>query len=97
MAQEAVFLEEGESTSFSAYFLAGEDIFASCDEDCGDVDLYLYTPSGRLVDSDTLDDDFPIVTAPKDGDYRVKVTMFDCDFSLGCVADIDSDEGFVSY
>ena len=97
MAQEVVFLKEGESTSFTAYFSKGEDIYASCDEDCFDVDLYLYSPSGRLVDSDTLDDDFPIVTAPKAGDYRVEVIMYDCDYALGCAADIDSDEGFVSY
>lgn len=97
LAQETMWLEDGESQSITAYFLAGETISATCDEDCGDLDLHLYTPSGRLVDSDELEDAFPVVIAPSDGDFRVTVTMFDCSHSLGCEVDLTSDEGFVSY
>ena len=51
-----------------------------CDEDCSDIDLYLYDEGGVLIDSDASTDDVPVllVTPPRRGRYRVQVTMYDC-------------------
>ena len=36
------FLTSGDSTTYEGYFLAYEDIYASCDRNCEDLDIYLY-------------------------------------------------------
>ncbi len=55
-------------------------IVATCDNDCTDVDLYLYDPTGELVDSDQLDDDVPVVsvTPRKGGRYALEGAMYEC-------------------
>ena len=55
-------------------------IAATCDEDCSDVDLELFDPSGNLVSRDLAADDRPVVTAtPRwSGTYRVRLTMANC-------------------
>ena len=52
-----------------------------CDEDCEDIDLYLYDDNGREIDSDALSDDVPVVlvTPSARTSYRVQVNMYDCD------------------
>jgi hypothetical protein len=59
----------------SSYQLMG-----ACDNDCNDMDLVIYDPDGREVDSDVLDDDFPIVSvdAGRTARYRVEVRMPGC-------------------
>jgi len=51
-----------------------------CDNDCSDLDLRLYDPSGTEVDSDVLDDDTPIVevTPRRTGTYTVRAIMTAC-------------------
>jgi hypothetical protein len=55
-------------------------IMAACDEDCSDIDLTLYSPSGDEIDSDVELDDAPIVsvTPGRSGTYRLKVVMATC-------------------
>jgi len=89
-----LWLNDNQETTITGYFLQGEDIYASCDEDCLDLDLYLYTELGVLVDSDEAVDSFPIVTAPYDGTFAVQVTMPSCTHSAGCSATVSSDFGF---
>ncbi|BAW95208.1 hypothetical protein NIES970_01100 [[Synechococcus] sp. NIES-970] len=90
----ALWLYDGEEETVSGYFYAGEDIYASCDEDCYDLDLFLYDSAGRIVDSDTLDDSFPIVQAPYEGNFSVRVKMYDCAHTAGCAVEVSSDYGF---
>ncbi|MEL6490893.1 MAG: hypothetical protein ABG776_11440 [Cyanobacteria bacterium J06555_13] len=89
-----VWLNDNGATTVTGFFLQGESIYANCDEDCMDLDLYLYTEMGVLVDSDIEEDSFPIVTAPYDGNFAIEVTMPSCVHSAGCSASISSDHGF---
>lgn len=65
-----------ELDSFSTY-----QIVAVCDEDCGDIDLFLYDERGNLIDDDETTDDYPIVgVSPKiSQEYTLKVKMYNCD------------------
>lgn len=51
-----------------------------CDNDCGDLDLVLYDPSGEEIASDLLADAIPFltVTPSATGVYRVAVIMVSC-------------------
>lgn len=55
-------------------------IMGACDEDCSDLDFTLYDGSGNVIDSDMLDDDFPLVsvTVSRSGIFRVRVSMAAC-------------------
>ncbi|HEX6367460.1 MAG TPA: S1C family serine protease [Longimicrobium sp.] len=73
-------LEEGVT-----YMLLG-----ACDTDCDNMDLKIFGPGGRLLDSDVAGDDFPVltVTPAASGEYTVRVTMTSCEtaycyYSLG--------------
>ena len=88
------FLSSGESEIYEGYLLAGEAVYASCDFDCGDLDIYLYdAQTGELMESDTLLDAQPIVVAPYDGDFIIETVMVTCSTSI-CEAWTNSDEGF---
>ena len=52
-----------------------------CDEDCEDIDLYLYDEKGNEIDSDAASDDFPIVLVYPSSRtrYRVQVNMYSCE------------------
>ena len=56
-------------------------ILAVCDEDCSDIDLYLYDEDGDQIDTDTSIDQEPVVrvTPRRNADYRVRVRMYSCD------------------
>lgn len=57
-------------------------IIGMCDEDCSDLDIILYPASGsNALVRDLLDDDAPIVRyePTTTGDYRIYVSMADCD------------------
>ena len=90
----SVWLYNGESTTVEGYFYAGENIYGSCDQDCADLDLFLYNSSGQLVDNDVAVDSVPIVTAPYEGNYTIEVSMPNCTHSAGCEAWVSSDHGF---
>jgi hypothetical protein len=51
-----------------------------CDQDCGDLDLALLAPDGRVLDSDELSDAFPLLVYVPDsaGDFRVAARMREC-------------------
>ncbi|MFQ3583852.1 MAG: hypothetical protein SNJ85_02800 [Cyanobacteriota bacterium] len=89
-----LWLLNGQSTITSGYFYRGENIWAECDVDCYDVDLVLYDARGRVVDADELGDDYPIVQAPYEGNFSVKVIMYNCTHPAGCAVSVDSDYGF---
>lgn len=61
---------------------AGQEyqIVGVCDNDCTDIDLRLYDPSGNLVDEDVLEDDVPVVTVTPDqaGQYAIDGIMYEC-------------------
>ena len=80
---------KGSSNSHSVTLGAGEWylVYAVCDQDCDDVDLFLYDPSGSLVASDSdvqASDDFPTANAGFDfeptssGTYRLEVKIYGC-------------------
>lgn len=94
IAQQTVWLADNEETTVTGYFLEGEDIYASCDEDCLDVNLSLFNEMGVLMDSDEETDAFPIVTAPYEGTFVLKVNMPSCEHLAGCSVSIESDYGF---
>ena len=88
------FLASGESETYEGFFLADEDIYASCDDNCQDLDIFLYDAyTGELIESDTLVDANPVVTAPYDGNFLVETLMVVCNTDV-CEAWTDSDEGF---
>ena len=88
------FLSSGDSETYEGYFLADEDIYASCDLNCEDLDIYLYDAfTGELIASDTLVDANPVVTAPYDGDVLVETAMITC-YTDACEVWTDSDHGF---
>jgi hypothetical protein len=55
-------------------------IVGACDEDCTDLDFTLYDGNGNEIDSDLLEDDYPMVsvTVSRSGAFRVRVSMADC-------------------
>lgn len=55
-------------------------IMGACDEDCTDLDFTLYDGNGNVIDSDMLDDDYPLVslTVTRSGVFRVRVSMAAC-------------------
>ncbi|MEL7069021.1 MAG: hypothetical protein AAGN15_10275 [Cyanobacteria bacterium J06581_3] len=90
----SLWLRNNEHAMLQGYFLQGEDIYAICDSDCSDLDLFLYAENGSLVDADDALDAFPIVTAPYEGTFSLQVAMPSCRHSAGCAASISSDYGF---
>lgn len=55
-------------------------VFAACDSDCTDIDLAVYSPSGKVVDSDYEPDDYPVLQfdAAKGGRWTLEVTVPGC-------------------
>jgi hypothetical protein len=91
----SLWLYNGDTTMVDGYFLAGEGVYGACDEDCFDLDLFLYDAvTGDLVAQDVETDAVPYVVAPWDGDFVLEVTMPDCSHADGCAAWVSSDHGF---
>ena len=57
------------------------EVVGMCDNNCGDMDLELIDASGKVVDTDLEEDDFPIVSVSESGDYSVLVKMVKCSTS----------------
>lgn len=55
-------------------------IVGACDNDCSDMDFWLYDENDNLIDSDTSADDVPVVrvTPSWTGEFRVRVKMYAC-------------------
>ncbi len=75
-------LDDGAEDEFSVDFDEGREyaIVGACDQDCGDMDFWLYDENGNLIDSDTSTDDVPVVrvTPRWSGEFTVRVKMYDC-------------------
>jgi hypothetical protein len=75
-------LDEGEEEDLTVELDAGTEYYliGACDEDCTDVDLALYAPSGGKLDEDVETDDFPVVRVKpaRSGTYRVRASMASC-------------------
>jgi hypothetical protein len=87
-------LANGEAVTYSGVLYAGETVYASCDEDCTDLDINLYDAvSGDLVASDTELDANPVVVAPYDGEFFIEVVMASCSVEP-CATWTESEAGF---
>lgn len=55
-------------------------IFAACDGDCDDIDLFIYDENDNLVAKDPDLDDDPVITVTPSwtGSFRLKVAMPGC-------------------
>ncbi|MEL7361747.1 MAG: hypothetical protein AAFN13_06720 [Bacteroidota bacterium] len=76
------FLYEGQRDGYTLNLDAGRTyhFMATCDEDCNDIDLRLYTYNGRLIQSNTRSDSLPIITfrPSYSGTYRIEADMYSC-------------------
>ncbi len=87
-------LSSGENIMYDGYLYDGEAVNATCDDDCYDIDLFLYdAETGDLVASDTLEDAIPVVIAPYEGDFLIEVVMAGCSLEP-CETWTDSEAGF---
>lgn len=52
----------------------------ACDNECQNMDFHLLDSSGAVIESDTLEDSFPVVNVSPvaDGEYTVRFTMVTC-------------------
>jgi hypothetical protein len=75
-------LNEGATQIYDVSLVSGRSytIGGVCDNDCPDLDIKLIDPNGREVAADVLTDSAPVVshTANMNGNYRVRVVMYDC-------------------
>jgi hypothetical protein len=76
-------LEERRSETHDIRLRGGRSyaILGACDNDCGDLDLFLVDDDGNEIDSDTSADDFPVVrySPRRNGNFRVRIRMYECD------------------
>ncbi|PZO35304.1 MAG: hypothetical protein DCF17_18895 [Shackletoniella antarctica] len=87
-------LSSGENIMYDGYLYDGEAVYAVCDDDCSDLDLFLYdAETGDLVASDTLEDAIPVVIAPYEGNFLIEVVMAGCSLEP-CETWTDSEAGF---
>lgn len=70
--QETVTLNLNAGTSYM--------MVAQCDNDCSDIDMWLYDENGNLIDSDVLVDDTPIVevTPVRNARFSLRTRMISC-------------------
>lgn len=73
-------MKQGAETSYTITLKGGTaySIVGMCDTDCSNLDAYLTDSTGKLVDSDTEEDDFPIVAASASGTYTLRLVMKTC-------------------
>lgn len=76
-------INEDEDNTWTFYLTGGTDYLfrGFCDEDCNDLDLYLYDNDGDEISSDIEDDDFPLIyfTPSRSGRYQIEVSMYACE------------------
>ncbi|MEM6395818.1 MAG: hypothetical protein AAF741_05690 [Bacteroidota bacterium] len=84
LATKYVWLNDDETDHYGLKLVAGRTyrIVGACDQDCTDMDLFLYGDEtiGSLLESDDLEDNFPIIdfTPTETKTYRIKMGMYDC-------------------
>lgn len=75
-------LNQGQSRNYAVGLNANTSymISAQCDQDCTDIDMWLYDENGNLIDEDTLDDDYPIleVSPIRSAEFQMRIQMFSC-------------------
>lgn len=75
-------LDDNEDESVWIDLRRGNDytIVGVCDNDCDDIDLYIYDDDGDEIDSDVSTDDVPVLTLSprRSGEFRVRVRMYNC-------------------
>ena len=75
-------LNEGGTRSVTLALDRGVEymIVGQCDNDCSDIDMWLYDQNGNEVDSDTQADDSPIlrVTPVRSARFRYQIRMHSC-------------------
>ena len=75
-------LDQGDTDTWTLTLYGGNDykVVGACDGDCRDVDLFVENDNGKSIASDESRDDTPIVDfhVPDNGEYKVKVKMYDC-------------------
>ena len=75
-------LDDDQEDSFTVNLRADREyaIVGACDEDCEDLDFWLYDENDNLIDSDTSTDDVPVVrvTPRWTGTFRIRVKMYAC-------------------
>ena len=78
-------LAEGGERTFTVSLVSNRNYVFSgaCDNDCSDIDFWLYDNNNNLIDSDTATDDAPVVrvTPARNGTFRLKVRMHACSTS----------------
>jgi hypothetical protein len=89
-----MWLYTGGQSMVEGTFYAGERIYGWCDQDCYDLDLMLYDTNNNLLSQDVATDAQPVVAAPYAGQFRIMVTMPNCNHQAGCAAWVDSDAHF---
>jgi hypothetical protein len=75
-------LNEGQTMNYTLTLRSGRNyaILGACDEDCADLDLYLYDGNGDLISNDAETDSYPEVrvSVSRGGEFYLKVTMYGC-------------------
>lgn len=75
-------IQESDDNTWSFYLDSSKEYLFEgfCDEDCEDLDMYLYNDKGTELDKDIEEDDYPLFffEPEESGRYSVKVTMYSC-------------------
>jgi plasmid maintenance system killer protein len=75
-------LREGEALTFGITLRANTayKIIGACDNDCTDLDFYLYDENNNEISRDASADSMPIATVTPEwtGRFKLKVKMFAC-------------------
>ncbi len=75
-------IQESDDNTWSFYLDSSKEYLFEgfCDEDCEDLDMYLYNDEGTEIDKDIEEDDYPLFffEPNESGRYKVKVTMYSC-------------------
>ena len=78
-------LDHDASGSLTLSLRAGRQyaLLGVCDVDCNDLDLRLYGLNDIEIESDVEEDDVPVImiTPERDGKFRLKITMVECETS----------------
>jgi hypothetical protein len=73
-------LKQGAEANYTVTLKGGNSfaLVGMCDTDCSNLDMIVSDTSGKVVDQDVEDDDFPIVILTSGGTYNVRLQMKAC-------------------
>lgn len=65
---------------FSLNAFTNYRLVSVCDEDCADIDLYIYDSDENLIYSNTEEDNTPVLTLTptESGVHKIKISMYAC-------------------